>query len=142
MSSADQPERLTDDEVESRWREYCARAPELMPLFRDLSLGVCELSVAESLRLRNRHELRDWMKKRGLPPLRIFRNWYYLVTMVERFGGEEALSAWAMKHGYYASVYSRFVSDLAGKHWREVLKSPAVDVKRHALDVFRVHTEW
>ncbi len=148
MSSADAPEKTSDADADAdadadrEWCEFCGRGPELLPLLSDLSLGVNETSVANALGLRNRRELRDWLAQRGLPPLRIFRNWYYLVTMVERFGGEETLSAWALSNGISPGIYSRFVRELVGKNWKAVLKGRAIDVKRHALELFRLHVEW
>ncbi|MEQ1692429.1 MAG: hypothetical protein ABMA00_14145 [Gemmatimonas sp.] len=98
-----------------------------------------EAHIAVALGLSSPVALRHMLVARGLPPFYLFRDWYYLVRMLERAESGEPIAQWAMYRGDYATVYYRFAARLTGKPWRTIVARGSGWAKTCAMAVWAPH---
>ncbi len=125
--------------IEQRWRETIQRFAELRPLLDETRLGVTAKDAAEYLGLETEGALREWLKKRWLPPFKYLRQWYYVVQIVERWERGEAIAGWALARGDNPSVYYKFVESVGRVKWTQLRARGSVDAKQRALSQWTVY---
>lgn len=126
-------------DAEIEWQSVMARCHDLLPYFAELQLNVTATRVACSLGIARADALRALLIGRRLPPFRVMRDWYYIVRLVERFGGGQSIADWALRRGDSPSVYYRLVRQVTGQPWRVVAARGPGDAKVHALRFWGPH---
>lgn len=130
-----------DAPIEARWTACLLRFADLLPFFASLRLKVSETQVARAMGLPNADTLRRLLRKRGLPPFRLLRDWYYVVVMVERAESGNAVAKWSMHDGSYPDVYYRFAQHLTGMLWSMTVKHGSQGAKERALAAWAPHMD-
>ena len=130
-----------DDTIEARWVACLARFAELLPFFASLRLKVSETQVALAMGLPNADALRRLLIKRGLPPFRLLRDWYYVVVMTERAEARSAVAKWSMRDGSYPDAYYRLAQRLTGVRWGVTVKRGSRWAKERALAAWASHMD-
>jgi len=124
------------DAIDARWNLVRERIGDLCPLFDEIRLSLSQTQVARALALPNVGALRRLLRTRDLPDVRVLRDWYYVVRMVERAHQGDALGHWTMHRGDCADVYYRFVETVTGLPWRVVRDHGVHWVRARALEVW------
>lgn len=127
--------------IQRWWSEYVARFSELHSLFADLRLNVTAKRAAAFLGLADSRALEHWLRKRRLPPFRILRDWYYLVLMLERDGGGDAIAHWTLHDGTNPSVYYNFARKVSQSTWTSVKSAGILSAKEKAMQIWTAHTK-
>ena len=134
------PGGLTREQVLAQWDDSMSRCPELLPLFVDCPFGLTITNAAYAMGMPDRSALRKRLKQRRLPPYTLFRNWCYVVSLVDKFSDRKtSLAHWAMYGGRETSQFYDLVLETTGSHWRETLLRGSVWARGLALQVWSVH---
>lgn len=121
------------DDVDARWEAKLRQLAPLLSAFDELRLGFNESDAARTLGVRDVRALRAWLAQQRLPPYRQLRDWYYIVQFVTRFGGENSMTAWALRRGDPPRAYSRFVRQVTGRSWNELKRFSPKSVQKYVL---------
>lgn len=133
------PVRVPDRNTTEIWQSVLMRASEMIPIFDELSLRVSATEAAKVLGLGRAERLTQWLRQRRLPPFRPFRNWFYVVRMVEIHQTGVSISRWALSRGLYSAMYYRLVRETSGLEWRVARELSAREIKALALHDWRKH---
>ena len=121
------------------WASVMARCPDVVALFGDCQLNLHVTRAACLIGLADKRALQRLLIVRRLPPFLQFRNWCYTVQLVDRFGVEGAISAWALHQGYDPASYYKLVRKTTGRAWGEVRAKGTEWVRGMALQVWAPH---
>jgi hypothetical protein len=102
-------------------------------------LDVTTTRVALALGFRRADELSRLLVARHLPPFYRFRNWVYIVQLVEYHEGGTSLARWAWRQGIYPTVYYRLVRSESGMRWNELSVHGSTWAKAQALRAWAPH---
>jgi hypothetical protein len=114
--------------VMSEWAAVEMRMGELAQVFGAIELGRSKASVARAVGLSTASDLTRWLRVQRLPPYRLLRNWYIVVSLVDCCGASRSLAR--------SSMY-RMVRATSGRAWGELREHGAVSCRRPALLAWR-----
>lgn len=75
-----------------RWNDVMRRGADVVPHFADVRLQVTAGMVAVSMGLTGAGVLRKLLRERRLSPFREFRNWIYVLRLVEKNERHESIA--------------------------------------------------
>ena len=123
--------------VTEAWESVMDRGRDVLPLFDGCDLGMTITVAAHALGLRDKSELQHLLVKRRLPPFILFRNWCYVVQLVDRFSStNEKLGGWALHRGLATSTYYDLVKRSTARTWTDVEGHGPVWARAKALQTW------
>ena len=144
VDSSDTPTRATraDDvrETDRQWADVMHRGIDLLPFFAETRLNVSASRVARAIGVRRAQGLAQLLRKRELPPFKLFRNWIYIVQLVERAECDDKVAHWAMHRGEYPGPYYRLVALEVGESWSVVAERGCQWCRSEALRRWQPYT--
>lgn len=131
---------LAANNGEDQWYSVASEARQLIDHWCDVDLSLSRRGIAARLGLSNSESVDRWLRSRRLPPYGLFRDWYYVVRLVE-IAGETTLAKWALSQGRDPAVYYRFVERVVRAPWKDVRGRGVAWVRRRALDVWNPYLQ-
>ena len=121
----------------SEWAAVEMRMGELAQVFGAIELGRSKASVARAVGLSTSSDLTRWLRVQRLPPYRLLRNWYIVVSLVDCCGASRSLARLALDRSVDPSSMYRMVRATSGRAWGELREHGAVSCRRPALLAWR-----
>ena len=137
--AADQANEIALAVVTQQWEWVMERGRDLVPLFDKCKMGLTITVVARAMGLRDKSALKHLLVARRLPPFKLFRNWCYVVQLVDRFSStRETLGGWVEHRGLATSTYYDLINRSTARTWKEVQANGSVWARAKALEAWAV----
>jgi hypothetical protein len=102
--------------------ERLAQYAPLIQLLRDCRLGLSAARASRILGCGTPEHLDRWMRLNGLPPFALFRNWIYVILLLQQDRNGLPLAHWALNRADDPAVYYRFVLRVTSRTWGSLKK--------------------